>query len=98
VTRNHRKARAAACVAALAGATVAGCGDDANEVDEQSGPMQLTSHHVGSMLYPLGEPAFITVPACGTDGPFDARIVSVSARKVTGADDVDFQAAWLGPG
>ena len=73
-------------------------GEPTDSSPTSSGPLRLTDGHVGSMLFPLGEPSFITVPACGLSGDLNVEIIAVSAQSVTGTDDVSFQAAWLGPG
>ena len=73
-------------------------GEPTDSSPTSSGPLRLTDGHVGSMLFPLGEPSFITVPACGLSGDLNVEIIAVSAQSVTGTDDVSFLAAWLGPG
>lgn len=86
---------AVAITAAAAAIAVLAMGNDEEFPD---GPLLMTNGHMTNMLQPLGEPAFIAVPACveGTDEPTTVRLESVRATEVTGANanDIRYLAAW----
>ncbi len=81
--------------AAFALAVASGCG--ASGSGEATGPLRTVNGHFTNMLFPMGEPSYATFPVCSTEGDQRVKLVSLAPEKLSGADRVEFRAAWIGP-
>lgn len=71
--------------------------DSGNTTDAKDGPLEFPTG-LKVMLAAHPEETFNTFAACGTDQDEQVRLVSLEPLEVTGTSEIEFAAAWLGPG